>query len=235
MYRTTKTHIKKDAKLSGLINENPMLLLFLEHLEVDFVVEEKTIDQICSINKLDPGAVLLIANLYNGFYPSVKDLDHITDISLIIRFLGNSHKYYKNDKYPEISNYISDLRRTNPSSDIDLISTFFSDYFNEVLEHLDYEDETAFPYFCRLNNKKETGLKEEFSAHEYSEHHTDIETKLTDLKNLLLKHISIKNELPLRRRLLISLFELEYDLTIHSMIEEKILLPVVERLEGQKI
>jgi len=234
MYQTTKTHIKKGAKLAGLINENPMLLLFLEHLEVDFVVEEKTIDQMCSVNKMDPAAVLLIANLYNGFYPSAGELESIKDISLIIKFLGNSHKYYKNDKYPEISNYISDLKRINPSHDIDLISKFFSDYFNEVLEHLNYEDETAFPYFCRLNDKKRTGRYEEFSAHEYSEHHTDIETKLTDLKNLLLKHISIKNELPLRRRLLISLFELEYDLTIHSMIEEKILLPVVERLEGQK-
>lgn len=234
MYQTTKTHIKKDAKLSGLINENPMLLLFLEHLEVDFVVEDKTIEQICSVNKLDPEAVLLIANLYNGFYPSAGDLENIKDISLIIKFLGNSHKYYKNDKYPEISTYITDLKRKNPSPDIDLISTFFSDYFDEVLEHLDYEDETAFPYFCRLNDEKQTGREEEFSAHEYSEHHTDIETKLTDLKNLLLKHISIKNELPLRRRLLISLFELEYDLTIHSMIEEKILLPVVEKIEGQR-
>ncbi|MDZ7738060.1 MAG: hemerythrin domain-containing protein [Bacteroidales bacterium] len=235
MYLTHKTHIKKDMKLSVLINENPFLLLFLEHLEVDFVVKDKTLEQICSEYKLDISTVLLIANLYNGFYPSVSDLKKITDISLIIKFLGNSHKYYKNDKYPEISNYISDLKKIKPSHDIDLISSFFSEYFNEVLEHLDYEDEIAFPYFCRLNEDTRKGQKEKFSVHEYSEHHTDIETKLTDLKNLLLKHISIKNELPLRRRLLISLFELEYDLIIHSMIEEKILLPLVERFEGQEV
>ena len=46
MYQTHKTHIKKDAKLQGLIVENPMLLLFLEHLEIDFVVRDKTVVEI---------------------------------------------------------------------------------------------------------------------------------------------------------------------------------------------
>ncbi|MFW5835407.1 MAG: hemerythrin domain-containing protein [bacterium] len=221
-------------KLSVLINENPFLLLFLEHFEIDFVVQDKTVTQICRDYNLDPDMVLLIANLYNGFYPVKDSLDSVTDISLLISFLKNSHKYYKNDKYPEIRNYISDLGKRHASQDIDLVSRFFNEYFKEVLDHLDYEDETAFPYFCRLNEDNKIREKENFSVHEYRDHHTDIETKLADLKNLLLKHISVKNELPLRRRLLISLFELEYDLNIHSMIEEKILLPLVERMEGNK-
>jgi regulator of cell morphogenesis and NO signaling len=233
MYQTHKTHIKKDAKLQGLIDENPMLLLFLEHLEIDFVVRDKTVDEICRDHKLDLNVVLLIANIYNGFYPTKGELDHVNDISLLIRFLKNSHNYYKNDKYPEIQKYISDLEKKHPTQDIDLISKFFNEYFLEVLEHLDYEDEIAFPYFCRISSNKTKSETENFSANEYRNHHTDIETKLTDLKNLLLKHISIENDLPLRRRLLLSLFELEYDLNIHSLIEEEILLPLVERIENK--
>lgn len=233
MYQTHKTHIKGDMKLSLLINENPMLLLFLEHLGVDFVVQDKSMKDICQEYKLEQNTVLLIANLYNGFYPSYADLDPVNDISLLISFLKNSHNYYKNDKYPQIQDYISSLKEKYSSQDINLINKFFLDYFNEVLEHLDYEDRTAFPYFCRLNSNRTVSEKENFSSNDYRNHHTDIETKLTDLKNLLLKHITIKGDITLRRQLLMSLFELEYDLNIHSLIEEEILLPIVERIENR--
>ena len=78
------------------------------------------------------------------------------------------------------------------------------------------------------------GSKSAFSVNEYREHHTDIETKLTDLKNLLLRHITIKDDLTIRRKFLYSLFELESDLQIHSQVEELILLPLVESIENGK-
>ncbi len=233
MYRIHQTYIKADMKMSVLLNDNPMLLLMLEHLNIDFAVRDKTVGQICGDNKADPGVFMLIANMYNGFYPARDEIESITDISMIIDFLKNSHNYYKNDKYPEIKHFIERLQSKHKGSNIGLVEQFFNEYFEEVLEHLDYEDEIAFPYFCQLSTGKGKGKpgKSKFSVNEYREHHTDIETKLTDLKNLLLKHISIENELPLRRKFLVSLFELEYDLNIHSMVEEMILLPVVDKLE----
>lgn len=96
----------------------------------------------------------------------------------------------------------------------------------EVREHLDYEDEVAFPYFITLlDSNKQNNDQEVYSSGEYSEHHTDIELKLKDLKNLLLKYIKIDNDLDLRRKLFMSLYELEFDLYIHSLIEETILIP----------
>ena len=100
-----------------------------------------------------------------------------------------------------------------------------------MLEHLDYEEIVAFPYFTKLATNKEIPSDNEYSAKEYHEHHTDIELKLADLKKLLLKHIKIDNSLNLRRRLLTSLLELEFDLYIHSLIEEAILVPVGSRFE----
>ena len=40
MYQTHRTYMKADMKMSGLIKENPRLLLLLEHLEIDFVVDK---------------------------------------------------------------------------------------------------------------------------------------------------------------------------------------------------
>jgi regulator of cell morphogenesis and NO signaling len=218
-------------KMSELIAENSSLLLLLEHFEVDFAVKEKTVKQICTEYKIDLPVFLVFGNMYNGFYPDEKEIATLKNISTIIRFLKNSHRYYKHDKYPELKFYIGQLHEKHNTEDIQLIERFFNEYFVEVLEHLDYEESVAFPYICRLIEKGQIEKKNNFSASEYSDHHTDIETKLTDLKNLLLKHISLKNDFSLRRKFLFSLFELEFDLNIHSLIEEKILLPLVGKIE----
>jgi regulator of cell morphogenesis and NO signaling len=220
-------------KMSELIIENPSLLLLLEHFEIDFAVKEKTIEQICSENKIDLSVFLVFGNLYNGFHPDEKEIAALEDISSIIRFLKNSHRFYKHDKYPELKYFLKLLHEKHNTEDILLIERFFNEYFEEVLEHLDYEESVAFPYICRLIEQRGIERKNDFSANEYSDHHTDIETKLTDLKNLLLKHISLKNDFSLRRKFLFSLFELEFDLNIHSIIEEKILLPLVAKIESQ--
>ena len=107
----------------------------------------------------------------------------------------------------------------------------FQKYYEEVLEHLDYEDNVAFPYFTELVKYNNIPCYDKYSAMEYYEHHTDIELKLADLKKLLLKHIKIENSLNLRRRLLTSLLELEFDLYIHSLIEETILIPAGREFE----
>ena len=231
MYQTHKTYITSDMKMSDLIVENSRLLLLLEHFEIDFAVKDKSIKQICIENNIDLAVFLVFGNMYNGFYPDKNEINALNDISTIIRFLKNSHRFYKHDKYPELKSFLVQLHEKQDTEDILLVEKFFNDYFEEVLEHLDYEESIVFPYICRLIDEGKIALKNNFSANEYRDHHTDIETKLTDLKNLLLKHISLKNDFSLRRKFLFSLFELEFDLNVHSLIEEKILLPLVGKIE----
>jgi regulator of cell morphogenesis and NO signaling len=119
--------------------------------------------------------------------------------------------------------------------ELKLIEKFFNEYFTEVKEHLDYEDDIAFPYFIKLLNENSTDdALELYSSKEYGEHHTDIELKLHDLKNLLLKYVKIDNDLNLRRKLFLALYELEYDLYIHSLIEETILIPSGLKIESKE-
>lgn len=232
MYLTHKTFISPDHIMAELVKENPSFLLLLEHFEMDFCVNDYTVSQLCQEYNVNLSVFLIIGNLYNGFYPIENEINALSDLKVIIRFLKNSHNFYKYDKYPEIKKYMKELKNNHDSENIGLIEKFFNSYFDEVLEHLDYEDKIAFPYFHQLiDNTKGVDI-DNFSANEYREHHTDIETKLEDLKNLLLKHISLKNDLPVRRKFLNSLFELESDLQIHSIIEEEVLLPLVSKIEN---
>jgi regulator of cell morphogenesis and NO signaling len=238
MYQTTKTYIKPDIKMADLIFENPYLLLLLEHFGLDLVMHDKTVTQLCTENGINETVFISFANIYNGFAPIGTEGFNTSHIETIIGFLRNGHYYFKNDKYPEIQDYIKKLFASNPSAEIRMIEKFFDDYFMEVSEHLDYEEGIAFPYFRSLLNATNTAPvnpKSKFSGTEYLEHHTDIESKLADLKNLLLRHISLKNDPVNRRKLLFSLIELEYVLSIHSLIEESILIPLVINLENKYI
>ncbi len=234
MYQTHKTYMKPGMKMLDLINENHSLLSLLQHFEIDFVIDYKTIEQLCDEYKISLQAFLSIGNLYNGFFPDHEQNFGLGDIDSIIKFLKNNHKYYKEEKYPEIKNCIKKLHKNHNTKDIELIETFFNEYFHEVLEHLHYEDEIVFPYFHELVGESQGGRKHSFSVKQYREHHTDIETKLCDLQNLMLKHIHLQEDLSTRKQFLDHLFELDFDLKIHSTIEDRILIPIIEKIENNE-
>ena len=235
MYQTNRKYITPDMKMSDLIFDNPSILLLMEHFGLDFIVHEKTVAQLCNQNEINAKVFITFANMYNGFNVTETEDFSKADIKDIILYLKNSHNYYENEKYPEIRNYIQELYLKNNSAEIKLIDKFFDDYFEEVKEHLSYENRIAFPYFNELlsseDSEKNFKQKHDFSVSDYSEHHTDIESKVNDLKELLLKHVPVQDDRLLRRKIIVSLFELEYDLNIHSKVEETILMPLIGNLE----
>lgn len=222
-------------KIADIIIGNPYLLLMMEHLEINLEVREKTIEQICIESNINTDLFLTIANLFNGFKPTPLPEYSQQNIQTIISYLENSHQYYLKEKYPQIRQYIEEINKINNHAEILMLGKFFDKYFLEVSEHLDYEDDVVFPYVLNLSNllleKKSNNSLNTYSVTEYREHHDDIEEKLTDLKNLLIKYMPQKNDRQIRRKLLLCLFELEYDLNIHSQIEESILIPLVEKME----
>ncbi|MEN6455081.1 MAG: hemerythrin domain-containing protein [Prolixibacteraceae bacterium] len=235
MFQTKKTYVSAEMRMSELIFENPSFLTMMEHFNLDMATQDKSVEQICQENRINKEVFIAIANLYNGFNPEGIEHFETDDVKTMIAFLENSHQFYLNEKIPEIRDIVDHLFiiETNKRTEITLIEKFFSEYTREVEEHLQYEDHIAFPYFMELLSPKCDCKKtrKKFSVKEYQEHHTDIETKLNDLKKLLVKHISLKDNRSLKRKLLINLFELEYDLNIHSMIEELMLMPLITKTE----
>ncbi len=232
MYQSSLKQVKLNMKVSDLVIENPRLLLMLEHLELNLIWNDKTILKVCQESGIRPELFIAIANLYRGFNVIGIDSFKTEDITVIVKLLKNSHKYYKHEKYPEILEYLKQLNKSNNTRETEMLESFFIEYFDEVIEHLDYEENVAFPYICRLLNSQSSNSQiVDFSVDDYSQHHSDIESKLTDLKNLLLIHLQAKSNGNLKRKLLFSLFELENDLKVHSLIEENILVPLMLDLE----
>ncbi|MDD2618054.1 MAG: hypothetical protein PHT87_04575 [Bacteroidales bacterium] len=236
MYQTHRTYIKAEMFMADLVIENPSFLLLLEHFGMETALNDISIGHLCKQYRVNTPVFLLLCNLYNGFFPQRKDLNpEQYSLPDLIKYLKSSHRFYTSEKYPQIQNYIIQLHRTQRPEDIKQLENFFGEYFQEVLEHLAYEEEVVFPYCNQLLQGKKPGNNNEgqhaFCSTEYRDHHTDIETKLVDLKNLLLKHLSLDGDFILKRKMLNALIELENDLYIHSQAEELVLLPLLEHLE----
>ena len=212
------------------------MLLFFEHFGITLPVKDKTLEQLCGEHGLSLKLVTTFANLFDNV-TRLSDPDlSIDDTKAIILYLKNSHEFYSREIYPDILKIIEQMTEVNDSHEMSLVKKFFTEYFNEVNEHLDYENKVVFPYvldlFDRVKKGEHRNETKEYSVVEYRDQHNDIEEKLDDLKKLLIKYLPQKNDRILRRKLLYSLFELDYDLKVHSQIEEFILIPLVEKMES---
>jgi regulator of cell morphogenesis and NO signaling len=231
------SNIKKvfpGTKMCDVINDNPYLLLLLRHFEINEALGEKTIEDICKENKISENLFVSFVNMYNGISPDSIDIYTTKDVIDIVTFLENTHQYYLEDQFPIINKLIQKLNKFNDKKVALMIEKFFEEYYKEVIQHLNYEDNVAFPYINKLINSKNIRQKSKYKISDYRKHHDDIAEKLLDLKNILLKYLPMKNVHALKRELLFNLYELEYDLNIHTVIEELILVPLVENFENGK-
>ncbi len=226
-----------DTRLSAAVSDNPFLLLLLDHFGIELPLQEKTIGEVAVENQVNPELLLTFANLYSDLHHGLTAPFSNDDITLIIRFLRNSHRYYSGEIYPAILEIIGQMDQSGSRQETAMVEKFFNEYFNEVKAHLDYEEEIVFPYIInlhdRLTGKAGSGEISSYSVAEYREHHDDIEEKLDDLRNLLIQYLPVKEGSRMRRKLLFSLFELEHDLKVHSRIEDYILIPLVASMESQ--
>jgi len=236
MNQTAKIHLTSDIRISDVIINKPLLLLMIEHFGIALPLNDKSIEKICEDNNISTVLFLAIADLYNGVQHSSELPLSFDDTNKIIEFLQSSHKFYLKELYPDILENIRQIAKVNDSKEVVLVQKFFVDYFSEVTEHLDYEDKVVFPYvldlYRQMTKKRHIKKESNYSVREYKRHHNDIEEKLKDLKKLLVKYLPQKNDQVIRRRLLLNLSELEFDLNIHSKIEDMILIPLVTKMES---
>lgn len=213
--------VTPQMELHELIELNNRILILMEHFDTGFCVADKSIETLCKEKGINPRLFASLCNIYNGntdnlYRPETKD-----DVDQIIMFLENAHRYYINEMYPEIKFFIGALSEINNTNDIKMVEMFFESYFAEVRKHLEYEQKKFFPIVRAFSNGEIS--REDFLSKIRKPGHDDIESKLGDLKSLLLKHIKLIDSNGYKRKLIAAILEFQFDLSIHSLIEDEIL------------
>lgn len=222
-----------NEKIAEMVLNNHFLLLVLERFGINLGLQEKTVKDICAENSINTNVFLAICNLHKNPNEIPELTLQIEDIRVILNYLKNTHEYYKTEVLPKVSGQIKSITENNKDLTYILIERFFQEYKQEVFKHLEYEETIVFPYAVDLisGNYKINNYK----IKDYKNHHTDIEVKLSELKNLLIMHLPYKNDQKFRREILFELFRLEKDLRIHTIIEESILIKAIENLENDML
>lgn len=237
MAHTGEFIITGDLRMADIIHINQRLLLVIERFDISLGFGDKTIAEVCASYKLNTSFVLLVLNVFNDHSFSFNELLSKEYIPDLLNYLKNGHRYFLFDKLPYINGLIDRFIEKTENPDSRLLHAFFEEYTDEVVEHMNLEEQTVFPYiqslFGKLQGHKVNEELLSYQIDDFIDNHSNIEEKLDDLKHLLIKHFPPTEERFFRNQILFELFDLEYDLNDHNGLEERILTPIVRTLEKE--
>ena len=186
-----------------------------------------TIRQVCDDCGVNVDVFLLIINYQIGGVIEHDLMDKVSAID-VATFLHNSHKHFINFKLPHIRNNLTSALDPALESVNSSIVLFFDDFVRMVKEHFSYEENEVFPYVKSISS----GSVSSYSIDIFKRRHDhDIEDKLSDLRNIILRYYT--TSVPDRMYdVLVDLYTVQNDLNSHADIENNILIPLVERIEN---
>lgn len=222
------------SKMNDLIKENSSLLLTISRFGLPLGFGDKTIQEICTANKVDVHTFLAVVNfICEG---EADDLTEYSSISIetVINYLRNAHTYFLSYKLPSIRlNLIEAICSDEQDSPYkSMIMNFFDDYVKEVQKHMEYENKTVFPYVIKLLSGDKDPA---YNIAVFEQNHENIDSKVSDLKNILIKYYPAKRPNYLLNDVLFDLLACEKDLNNHNQVEDFFFVPVIEAIEKTSV
>jgi regulator of cell morphogenesis and NO signaling len=231
-------------KMADVIHLDYSLIPIIDRFGIEFGFGNKTVGEVCAGKGINTWFFLAIINSYHNrdYFPA----DQIKNFSLahIITYLSNTHHYFLETKIPEIQGFINLLLEDSSDDNIKnirLLNDFFNNYVEEIKEHFSHEEDIVFPYIREIEMASKGEIPGGSVAAKiidqpietYERQHDNLEVKLTDLKNLIIKFLPPVKRKDIIQKLLMELFRVERDLNDHAHIEEKVVVPKVKQLEQQ--
>ena len=229
-----------EDELSWIIRQNYLLLPVINRFGLSLGFGDKKVQEICNEMSIPSGFFLAIINTYHNpdYFPEEALLSFPP--LLIVDYLRKTHIYYLEYSIPKIENLLNTLMKncSGNCTELNMIESFYKKYKEEFLIHIRDEEEKVFPYVLDLyhlteNERKNKDHNSNYSIRQFEKEHTNVDEKLNDLKNLILKYLKPDYDQNHCNEFLFALFQLEQDLKDHARIEDKILVPKVLEMEKQ--
>lgn len=236
-------HIHSNMKMSDLVQSDFELLAVLQRLKIPFGFKDKTIQTVCKEEGIDLNFFLSLVKWFHerDFFPGETLMNH--PVKWLVKYLRSTHSCYVDYYIPRIENEIVQMESIDHSAghNMQLMLKFFREYITEFTSHIQLEEEQVFPYILQL---EENVAKEhpdpafleqtrEYSISDFLDEHSDIEEKLVDLRNILLKYLAPPSDNCMFTNVLVEIFRLGNDLNDHTILEENVLIPQVIKLEEE--
>ncbi len=221
---------KPTDKMSELMCAEPQTLSIIARFGLPMGVAEKTIEEVCREHQVDIDTFLAVVN-----YTTNKTITapEFLSAETLVHYLQAAHTYFLDFALPTLRRKLIEAvnTATNPSRIPLLIIQCFDDYIKEIQKHMVYENQYVFPYIQALlqNQKPEYDLDVTVKQHS-AENENNIASKLTELKNLIVKYYPSDTANNLLNSALYDIFLIEKEITTHCAIEDNLLVPCARLL-----
>ena len=234
-------NITKEMKMADVIHLNYQLLPVITRFNIQLGFGDKTVEEVCKIYDVNIDFFIEITNSFiDEDYIPHKELGSFP-VGLMVDYLKKTHQYYLEEKMPELEKMIHHMSEISnqDANKTALLKNFFLEYKTELENHILREEKKIHPYIFYIENAflsdpPPPDLKKrisEYSINDFAQEHDNVEEKLFDLKNIIIKYLPPCNDKALCNRILMELYRLEKDLNTHASLEDKVLIPKVEEME----
>ena len=229
MYKTNN-YVPTD-KMSDLICGNYTLLQVMSRFDLSLGFSDQTVQEVCRANGVDCKTFLAVVNFITE--ENNRMADEVQDLSIhaLMNYLKQAHHYFLDFQLPTIRRKLIEAIDCSVQNEVAfLILKFFDAYVAEVLKHMDYEDMNVFTYVENLvAGNRESG----FRISQFARRHDQIDAKLKELKNIIIKYYPAGGNDYLLNAVLFDIFSCEQDLASHCRVEDYLFVPAVLRLEKE--
>lgn len=216
--------IKPSDKMSDAINNNAQILMSMSRFGISLGFGEKCIKDVCDSQNVDCNTFLAVVN-----FISRKDYkSYPISLDSLMSYLKNAHKFFLNFTLPAIRRKLLDAIDCSDAEDVGfLIIKFYDEYVKEVRIHMEHENKNVFRYVEQLLKGH---LCNNYNIGIFASKHNDIDPKLKDLKDIIIRYYPQKDN-ELLNSVLYDIINYEHDLYFHCLIEEHLFIPEVMDLE----
>jgi regulator of cell morphogenesis and NO signaling len=162
-------------------------------------------------------------------------------LEIIIDYIHRTHRYYLSKKLFEIEQTINILVKDYSDNHplLEALKSFFKEYSMSLKSHVLAEEQELLPYIknligARNKTKNQEEVREilaNYSLQTFINSHLDTEQDLSMIRETILNYKAPKTNQTPYRILLSQLETFEKDLSVHALIEDKILIPRAQQLE----
>ncbi|OUN77528.1 LuxR family transcriptional regulator [Alistipes sp. An54] len=219
-----------DDRMCDLVCDRYAVLQVMSRFGIALGFGDKSIAEVCADNQVDTATFLAVVNLLMNHGLGEKLADGIS-VRALTDYLHNSHGYFLNFRLPAIRRKLIEAVDCAQNDVSFAILRFFDEYVAEVQRHMSYEEQRVFPYVEKLLAGERSA---DYSMEIFRRHHDQVDAKLGELKNIIIKYYpsGSTNEL---NGVLFDIFTCEQELASHNAVEDEILVPAVERLAAEGV
>ncbi len=229
-------YFNEDAPMWDIIRSEPKILQAMSRFCIPLGVGEHSVKEVCETNGVDTGTFLAVANFIKyGEGCAELFVDRIK-VPALMDYLRNAHDYFLNFQFPKIRRKLIEAVDCSEKNEVAfLILQFYDAYTSEVRKHMQFENNRIFSYVKQQLDGENTagGVASPKELELYLRGHDAIESKLKELKNLLVKYGVPAANVSFLNDVVFNIYTCEDDLTTHCAVENKLFIPAVSKLESR--